>query len=252
MFGSVDIGSGGGSSVGSSVDNGGSLGDVGDSSIGNMVGVGHHGGGNRLLDDWLALDWDGEGGIVRSINMDRDGNLDKVVGVKRSIIRDVNWTLNEDGSLDVVDLDLLVNDGSVHSVGSLEDSWDLDGEIRGGRLEDPGVVSGNIAALSIVDLLGDDGGRLVDGGGSRALSNGGVGGRGSGLGISLVNGLDRSVRDEAVSCGGRATAVGHSTSGVGSSSIGRCSKEGKGRGPAHCGQDKGKCHKRSHFDCIFH
>merc|ERR1712128_53003 len=120
-----------------------------------MVGVGHHGGGNRLLDDWLALDWDGEGGIVRSINMDRDG------------------------SLDVVDLDLLVNDGSVHSVGSLENSWDLDGEMRGGRLEDPGVVSGNIAALSIVDLLGDDGGRLVDGGGSRALSNGGVGGRGS-------------------------------------------------------------------------
>ena len=236
MFGSVDEGSGRGSSVSSSIDDGGGLGDAGDAGVGNMVGVGHHSRGNRLLDDGLTLDWDRDRGIVRGINMDGDGNLDDVILVKWGIIGDGNLALNKDGSLDIVDLNLLVDDGSVDSLGSLEDSWDLDGEMGGGGLEDPGVVSRDIAALSIVDLLGDNGGRLVDGGGSRSLSNGGVGGGGSGLGIGLVDGLHRSVRDEAVSCRGRASAVGHSPGGVGSS------KEGGGGGATHAGQHEGKCH----------
>merc|ERR1719348_837172 len=127
--------------------------------------------------------------------------------------------LNKDGGLDIVYLNLAVDDGSIDGLSSLEDSGD------------PG-----------------------------SLSNSGVGGGGSGLGIGLGDGLNRSVGDEAVSCGGRASAVGHSTSSVGTSytSIGSGhtsnagNGEGDGGGPAHCGQDKGKCHKWSHFACIFH
>ena len=36
--------------------------------------------------------------------------------------------------------------------------------MRGGWLEDPSVVARDIAGLSKVDLLGDNGGRLVDSG----------------------------------------------------------------------------------------
>jgi len=258
--GGGSICSNGGSSISSSVDNRGGLDRAGDSSMGNMVGVGHHSGGNRLLDDGLTLDWDGVGGIVRSINMDGGGDLDNVGGGEGGVIGDGNLTLNKDGGLDIVYLNLAVDDGSIDGLGSLEDSGDLDGEMRGGRLQDSGVVSGDIAGLSIVDLLGDDGLRLVDSGDSGSLSNSGVGGGGSGLGIGLGDGLNRSVGDEAVSCGGRASAVGHSTSSVGTSytSVGSGhtsnagNGEGDGGGPAHCGQDKGKCHKWSHFACIFH
>merc|ERR1719147_518083 len=171
-----------------------------------MVGVGHHSGGNRLLDDGLTLDWDGVGGIVRSINMNGGGDLDNVGGGEGGVVGDGNLTLNKDGGLDIVYLNLAVDDGSIDGLGSLEDGGDLDGEMRGGRLQDSGVVSGDIAGLSIVDLLGDDGLRLVDSGDSRSLSNSGVGGGGSGLGIGLGDGLNRSVSDEAVSCGGRASA----------------------------------------------
>jgi len=225
MFGSVDIGSSWGSSIGSSwgssigsswggsigssFDDGCSLGDTGDASVGHMVGVSHNSGGNRLLDDGLSLDRDGVGGIVRGINMDRVGNLDNVVPEDRGIIGDGDLALNKDGSLNVVDLDLGVDDGSIDGLCSLEDGGDLDGEEGGGGLDDPGVVARHIAGLSVVDLLGDDGGGLVDGGGACALGQGGVGGGGSGLGVGLVDGLDRAVRDEAVSLGRGASAVGH-------------------------------------------
>jgi len=164
--GGGSIGGNGGSSISSSVDNRGGLDRACDSSVGNMVGVGHHSGGNSLLDDGLTLDWDGVGGIVRSINMDGGGDLDNVGGGEGGVVGDGNLTLNKDGGLDIVYLNLAVDDGSIDGLGSLEDGGDLDGEMRGGRLQDSGVVSGDIAGLSIVDLLGDDGLRLVDSGDS--------------------------------------------------------------------------------------
>jgi len=261
----VDKGSSGEGSITGSVDNGGvdnrgGLDRAGDSGVGNMVGMGHDSGSNSLLDDGLTLDWDGDRGIVRSINMHGDGDRDLLLGVEGGIIGDVNLTLNKDGGLDIVDLDLAVDDGSVDGLGSLEDGGDLDGEMGGSGLQDSGVVSGDIAGLSIVDLLGDNGFRLVDSGDSGSLSNGGVGCWGSGLGIGLGDSLNRSVGNKTVSCGGRASAVSHGTVGVGSSNTsigGRDTSnagngEGGGGGPANCGQDKGKCHKWSHFACFFH
>merc|ERR1719347_605624 len=98
--------------------------------------------------------------------MDGGGDLDNVGGGEGGVIGDGNLTLNRNGSLDIMDLNLAVDDGSIDGLGSLEDGGDLDWEMRGGRLQDSGVVSGDIAGLSIVDLLGDDGLRLVDSGDS--------------------------------------------------------------------------------------
>merc|ERR1719347_2195753 len=98
--------------------------------------------------------------------MDGGGDLDNVGGGEGGIVGDGNLTLNKDGGLDIVYLNLAVDDGSIDGLGSLEDGGDLDREMRGGRLQDSGVVSGDIAGLSIVDLLGDDGLRLVDSGDS--------------------------------------------------------------------------------------
>merc|ERR1719471_1170372 len=57
---------------------------------------------------------------------------------------------------------------------SLEDSWDSDGEMGGGGLVDLGGVSGDVAGLAVVNLLGDNGSGLVNGGDTGALSMGGV------------------------------------------------------------------------------
>ena len=204
----MDEGSGRGSSVSSSIDDGGGLGDAGDAGVGNMVGVGHHSRGNRLLDDRLALDWDGDRGIVRGINMDGDRNLDDVILVEWGIIGDGNLALNKDGSLDIVDLNLLVDDGSIDSLCSLEDGWDLDGEMGGGGLEDPGGVAGDEAGLAKVHLLGHHGGGLVDGGHTLGLGGGGEGSRGGGR--HIVDGVGHHSTGGVVvgTSGGRSHGVG--------------------------------------------
>jgi len=127
-----------------------------DSGVDSMKRVGHNSRGNGLLDNGCSSnshrDWD----IVRGINMDGSGHLDDVVLVDSNIIRDFNSTLNQDRGLDIVDLDLLLDDGCIVSNGSLEDSWDSNGQIRGGRLQDPGSIARDIVGLSEVDLLGDN------------------------------------------------------------------------------------------------
>merc|ERR1719348_2328792 len=213
-----------------------------------MVGVGHHGGGNSLLDDRLSLDGHGDRGVVGGINVDGDGDLDDVVSVEGGVIGDVDLALDKDGGLDIVDLNLLVDDGGIHGLGSLEDG----GELGGGGLEDPGVVSGDIAGLSIVDLLGDNGGRLVDRGGAWALGHGGVGGGGSGLGVGSGDGLNRSVGDKSVASRGRASAVGDSS--VHSACIssgGKAGHQGGAGGSTHAAEDEGKCHERSHLAATY-
>merc|ERR1719348_1082861 len=191
-----------------------------------MVGVGHHGGGNSLLDDGLSLDGHGDRGVVGGINVDGHGDLDDVVSVEGGVIVDVDLALDKDGGLDIVDLNLLVDDGGIYGLSSLEDGGDLDGEVGGGGLEDPGVVSGDIAGLSIVDLLGDNGGRLVDSGGAWALGHGRVGGGGSAVG-------DSSMHSACISSGGKA---GH---------------QGGAGGSTHTAEDEGKCHERSHLAATY-
>merc|ERR550519_1077165 len=114
----------------------------GDGSMGNsvgVVGVSVDGGGDGLLDDGLSLDGDGVGHGIGGINMDGGGDLDDV------------------------HLSLGLDDGSVDRVGSLQVGAHADGQEGGGGLVDVGVVSGNVAGLSVVDLLGDDGSGLVEG-----------------------------------------------------------------------------------------
>merc|ERR1719186_542628 len=150
----------------------------------DMMRVSHDGGGNGLLDDGLSLDSDWDSNIVRGINMDGGWDLNNLLGVEGSIIRGINLALNKDRALDIVYLSLGLDDGGVDSVGSLEDSWDRDGKMRGGWLVDLGGVSGHIAGLAEVHLLGDHRGGLVDGGHTSTLGGSGVRSRGSRLGIS--------------------------------------------------------------------
>merc|ERR550519_1336854 len=151
----------------------------GDGSMGNsvgVVGVSVDGGGDGLLDDGLSLDGDGVGHGIGGINMDGGGDLDDLLLVDGHIIRDLNTTLNIDGLVDGVHLSLGLDDGSVDRVGSLQVGAHADGQEGGGGLVDVGVVSGNVAGLSVVDLLGDDGSGLVEGGHTGGLGLSGVGG----------------------------------------------------------------------------
>ena len=135
----------------------------------DMVGVSHNRGSDSLLDDGLSLDWGGDSDIVWSINMDGGWDLNDLLGVEGSIIRGINLALNKDWALDIVDLSLCLDNGGIDGLGSLEDSWDSNGKMGGGWLVDLGGISGNIAGLSIVNLLGDNWCGLVNGGDSGSL-----------------------------------------------------------------------------------
>ena len=79
---------------------------------------------------------------------------------------DRDLALNQNRGLDIMDLNLVLDDGGIVGNRCLEDSWDSNREMRSGVFQDPGVVARDIAGLSKVDLLGDNGGRLVDSGGN--------------------------------------------------------------------------------------
>merc|ERR550517_1383451 len=187
-----------------------------DSTVNDVLGVGHHGGGLGPLDDGLAGNGGGDGHVVRGVNMDGGGHLHDVLLVDGDVIGDLNTPLNQDGVLDLVDLNLLLDDGSVVGNGSLEDSGDRDGKMRGGGLEDPGGVAGDEAGLAEVHLLGDHGGGLVHGGDTGSLGGGGVGSRGS---------------------------RGNVVDGVGDHGAGGVLGRSEG-----AGQDEGECDKRPHVD----
>merc|ERR1712213_211370 len=120
----------------------------------DMVRVGDDWGSNGLLDDWLTLDWDRDMNIVWGINMDWGWDLDDLFGVERSIIRGIIRLVDKDGLLDIVDLSLGLDNWGVDGLGSLQDSWDSNWKMWGSGLKDSGVVSGHIAGLSIVKLVG--------------------------------------------------------------------------------------------------
>ena len=89
---------------------------------------------------------------------------------------------------------------------------DCDGKMEGGRLQDPGSVSGHIVGVAIVELLGDHRGGLVDSGHTLGLGLGHMGVNGSGRAVL------RAIGGHSV--GGR-SAVTHSGHGVvGGSTVG--------------------------------
>merc|ERR1712054_408270 len=82
-----------------------------------------------------------------------------------------------------MDLSLGLDNRGVDSLGSLEDSWDSNGKMGSSWLVDLGGISGNIAGLSVVNLLGDNWCGLVNGGDSGSLCSSGVRCWGSGFSI---------------------------------------------------------------------
>jgi len=192
-------GSHGGQSVDSS-NSGHSSGVVGiDSSVG-VVGHGVDGLSNGLLDDGLALDGDGVGHGIRLVNMHGSGHLDDVLLVDRHVIGHLNTSLNIDGLVDGVDLGLSLDNGSVDRLGVPQVGADADGQEGGGGLVDVGGVSGHVAGLAVVHLLGDHRGGLGIGGHTSSLGLGGIGGgqadsRGSSHSRSNSNSWGSSVAD---------------------------------------------------------
>jgi len=253
-------GSNGGSSKVSGITNssGGSI---------DMVRVSHNRGSYGLLDDGLSLDSNWDSNIVRGINMDGGWDLDDLLGVEGSIIGGINLALNKDWALDVVDLSLGLDNGGVDSLGSLEDSWDSNGKMGGGWLVDLGGVSGHIAGLAEVHLLGDHRGGLVDGGDSSTLGCCGVRSRGSWLSISYWgmgdNWASRVVLS-SISNGSSSSSNWSNSSNWGSSSIAKTMDSSKtkscigasngkiSRGAIGTSHHKGKGHKRSHIARYLH
>jgi hypothetical protein len=231
----------------------------------DMVRVSHDSGGNGLLDDGLSLDGDWVWDIVRGINMDGGWDLDDPLGVEGSIKRGINLALNEDGILDIVDFSLGLDNGGVDSVGSPKDSWDSNGKMGGGWLVDPGGISGHIAGLSKVHLLGDNWGGLVDGGDSSSLDGSCVRGRGSGSRIcywgmgnngasrvvlsSIGNGgsgyrSSSSITQSSRGCGiAKTMDSSESKSSISKSSIPKTTSDSDISGSAEsASHNKGKCH----------
>ena len=140
------------------------------------VGVGKEG----PLDDRLAGNRGWHVHVVGGVHVDGGGHLHDVLLVHRHVVGHLNATLNKDGVLHLVHLNLLLDDGGVVGDGSFEHGGDRDGEMGGGGLEDPGGVAGDEAGLAKVHLLGHHGGGLVDGGHALGLGGGGEGSRGGG------------------------------------------------------------------------
>ena len=92
-----------------------------------------------------------------------------LLGQERSVKRNVIRPLDMDWVVDIVDLSLGLDNRGADSLGSLKDSWDSNGKIGSSWLVDLGGISGNIAGLSIVNLLGDNWCGLVNGGDSGSL-----------------------------------------------------------------------------------
>jgi len=234
------------------IDNRGSLDLASDSSIDGMMRFSYNSRGKGLLDNGLTGNSNRDGDIVRGIHMDWDRDLNDVILVYWDIIGDVDLALNQNRGLDIVDLNLLLDDGGIVGNRSLEDSWDSNGEMRGGGFQDPGVVARDIAGLSKVDLLGDNGGRLVDSGDSRSLSSGGEWCRGSRSNIGGLWEGSNITSNQSMTSRGRSKALGgtnssHRASGKASSQrCGSQTKTGIGWGSTSHGQDKGKSNERSH------
>ena len=108
----------------------------------------------------------------------------------------------------------------------------------GGGLQDPGGVSGHVVGGAEVDLLGDNGGGLVDGGHSLGLGLGDRGGGGSGGHVVHGVGDDGSGSVVLRAIGG------HSGGGlrlVTQSGHGGSCHGVVGRGAVGTSQDKSKC-----------
>ena len=96
--------------------------------------------------------------------MDRGRDFDNLLDMFDDIVGDVVGLFNGDGLVDGVDFLFNSDSSGVGGHSSLQGSGDSDFEVRDGGLQDVGGVARNVRGLSQVNLFGDDGGGLVDGG----------------------------------------------------------------------------------------
>ena len=141
-----------------------------------------------------------------------------LLGQERSVIRSIIRLLDMDWVVDIVDLSLGLDNRGADSLGSLKDSWDSNGKIGSSWLVDLGGISGNIAGLSIVNLLGHNWSWLVHSCHTLSLGNCGVWSWGSwgnivdGVGDNSTSGVVlRSISWDG--CWGSSSNCGHSWGG---------------------------------------
>ena len=111
------------------------------STVDDVLGVGHHGGSLGPLDDRLAGNRGGHVHVVGGVHVDGGGHLHDVLLALGHVAGHLSATLNQAGVLHPVHLDLPLDDGGVVGDGSLEHGGDRDGDMGSGGLEDLGGVT---------------------------------------------------------------------------------------------------------------
>jgi hypothetical protein len=136
--------------VGTSVDG------TGVDSWGNsvFVGVDNTSWASNSLDDWFTLDWGWDWYVVWSINMYWGWYIDMLGDVLEDFVWDIVWSFNWDWFVDYERFLANAGDWSVVGNGSLKSSWDGNVEVSKDWLDDGGVISSNVWAGSVFDLLG--------------------------------------------------------------------------------------------------
>ena len=96
--------------------------------------------------------------------MDGGRDFDNLFDMFDNIIRDIVGFFNRDGLVDGVNFLLDGDSSGVSGHGSLQSGGDSDFEVGDGGFQDVGGVARDVRGLSQVNLFGDNGGGLVDGG----------------------------------------------------------------------------------------
>ncbi len=117
-----------------------------------------------LLDDGFTLDRDRVGHRDRLGHMVRSGHLHNSLHRLDHFIGHIVGLLNMDRLVDGMHLLLHSDNRGSHGLGTLEGSGHSNLEVRNGRLQDLSGIAGNVGSLAQVNLLGDDGLGLVQGG----------------------------------------------------------------------------------------
>merc|ERR1719414_2462644 len=167
LFGSLSPGwvsDGSNSSDGSYGSDWGSSNTVGESSVdgtgvdswGNsvFVGVDYLSWSSNSLDDWFTLDWGWDWYVVWGINVDWGWYIDSLGNVLEDFVWDIVWSFNWNWFVDYERFLANAGDWSVVGNGSLKSSWDGNVEVSKDWLDDGGVISSNVWAGSVFDLLG--------------------------------------------------------------------------------------------------
>jgi hypothetical protein len=111
---------------------------------------------SNLLDDWFTLDWGWDGYVVWGINMDWGWYINVLSYVLEDFVWDIVWSLNWDWFVDYEGFLADTGDWGIVRNCSQKSSWDGNVDVSKDWFKNGGVVSSNVWAGSVFDLLGDD------------------------------------------------------------------------------------------------